>query len=103
VRLARTVIVSDPLVRANVLTALVGPGAPAGILSCATDGETIEVTFESSRSAPELIDALIDIETVFVPARTTPIGDAAVAAAIAARGLDEPALDASCIIESYLT
>jgi hypothetical protein len=100
--LARTVVVPDPFARANLLAALAGPGAPAGITSCTADGATIVVAFEAGRTAPELIDALIETELAFVPARAQPLADPAAAAAIAARGLDEPALDAARIIETYL-
>jgi hypothetical protein len=99
---ARTVVVPDPFVRANVLEALAGPGAPAGVTSCTADGATIEVLFDSARTAPELIDDLIAIETAFVPALAPVPSDAGAAAAVAARGLAEPALDSSRIIETYL-
>jgi len=99
---ARTVVVGDPLARANVLEALAGPGAPTGILTCAADGNAIRLTFDDERSAPELIDALIAIETAYVPTRAALFPDAAAAAAAAARGLAEPALDAARLIETYL-
>jgi hypothetical protein len=100
--LARTVVVPDPFVRANVLEALAGSGAPAGVTSCTADGATIELHFDSARTAPELIDDLIAIEMAFVPALAPMLTDASAAAAVAARGLDEPALDPSRIIETYL-
>jgi hypothetical protein len=100
--LARTVIVPDPFVRANVLEALAGPGAPAGITSCEADGATIELRFDSAQTAPELIDDLIAIELTFVPALAPLPGDPGAAAADAARGLNEPELDRSRIIETYL-
>jgi hypothetical protein len=100
--LARTVTVPDPLARANVSAALAGPGGPAGVLDVAADGDIVTVRFDGERTAPDLIDALIAVETAFVPARVAapPGRDAAVAAA--ARGLAEPELDASRIIETYL-
>jgi hypothetical protein len=99
---ARTVVVPDSFVRANVLEALAGPGAPAGVTSCAVDGETIELRFDADRTSPDLIDDLIAIETTFVPALAPAPSDASAAAAGAARGLAEPALDRSRIIETYL-
>ncbi len=98
----RTATVLDPLARANVLASLSGPGAPAGVIACDTDGPAIRVSFDAQRTAPELIDALIEIATAYVPARAAVPADIARAAAIAATGLDEPALDASRIIETYL-
>jgi hypothetical protein len=100
--LARTVIVPDPFVRANVLEALAGPGAPVGVTACTADEAAIEVCFDAERTPPELIDDLIAIETAFVPALALVPGDPGAAAAAAARGLDEPALDRSRIIETYL-
>jgi hypothetical protein len=103
VRLARTIVVPDPFVRANVLEALAGPGAPAGVTSCTADGAVIALHFDSARTPPELIDDLIAIETAFVPGLAPAAGNASAAAAAAARGLDEPALDPSRIIETYLS
>lgn len=100
--IARTVAVPDPFARANVLEALTGPGSPAGVSTCIAAGESIVVTFDSERTAPELVDALIAIETVFVPQRVRTLGDPPAAAAAAARGLAEPDLDAGRIIETYL-
>jgi hypothetical protein len=100
--LTRTVTVIDPFARANLVAALAGPGAPAGVTSCAQDGALIVVAFEAERTSPELIDALIEIETTFVPGRAPALGDLAAAVRAAARGLDEPALDAARIIETYL-
>jgi hypothetical protein len=100
--IARTVAVPDPFAHANVLEALAGPGAPAGILTCTSEGESVVVTFEAERTAPELIDAIIAVETVLVPARARAVTDPQAAAAVAARGLAEPDLDAGRIIETYL-
>lgn len=100
--LSRTVIVPDPFARANVLEALAGPGAPAGITACAVVGATLEIAFDAERTAAELVDALIEIGTAFVPARAA-FADPTAAVAIAAAGLHEPALDATRIIETYLT
>jgi len=99
---ARTVVVPDSFARANVLEALAGPGAPAGVTSCVAAGETIELRFDAERTPPELIDDLIAIELTFIPALAPLPGDASAAAEGAARGLDEPALDRSRIIETYL-
>ena len=101
--LVRTVTLPDPLARANVLEALAGAGAPSGITSCTVDGATVVIAFDAERTTPELIDALIAIETAFVPARAAAFTDLAAATAIAARGLQEPTLDASRIIETYLS
>jgi hypothetical protein len=100
--LSRTVVVPEPLVRANVVEALSGPGAPAGEVSCSIAGATIVVTFDAGRSAPELIDALIEVASRFVPARSEVPLDRTAAIAGAARGLAEPDLGASRIIETYL-
>jgi hypothetical protein len=99
---SRTVVVPDPFVRANVLEALAGPGAPAGVTSCVADGATLELRFDAERTSPNLIDDLIAIEMAFVPALAPPPDDTSAAAAGAARGLHEPALDRSRIIETYL-
>ncbi len=99
--IVRTVVVTDPLARANVVAALTGPGGPAG-LSCTAGAQTIEVTFDSERTAPALIDALIEVESTFVPRLDAwPAGSAA-AVALAARGLNEPDLDRTRLIETYV-
>jgi hypothetical protein len=99
---SRTVNLADPLARANVIDALRGPGAPAGVTEVAEDGTFVTVRFDDAVSAPELIDDLIAIESVFVPARI--LRDMAVeeAAAIAAAGLGDPELNATRVIETYL-
>jgi hypothetical protein len=99
---SRTVVVSDPLARANVLAALAGPGGPAGVLTCAQDGAALTLTFDDERTAAELIDALVAVETAFVPARAAAFDDVCGAVGMAARGLDEPELDAARLIETYL-
>jgi hypothetical protein len=100
--LARTVTVPDPLTRANVVEALAGAGAPAGVIACTVDGLAVTVTFAPERTPAELIDALIAVETATVAGSARPLRDLAEAAVIAARGLREPALDASRIIETFL-
>lgn len=98
----RTVSLADPLARANVADALRGPGGPVGVIDVAEDGPVVTVRFDDAVTAPDLIDDLVAIESVFVPARSP--RDIAVdeAAAIAAAGLGDPELDASRIIETYL-
>ena len=99
---SRTVDLADPLARANVLDALRGPGAPAGVTDVAESGTALTVRFDDAVSAADLIDDLIAIESLFVPAKFT--SDLAVeeAAAIAAAGLGDPELDATRVIETYL-
>lgn len=99
---SRSVRLADPLARANVVEALGGAGGPVGVLEVREDDGTIEVRFDDAVTAPDLIDDLIAIESVFVPAKTQ--GELAVeeAAAIAAAGLGDPELDAKRAIETYL-
>ena len=99
---ARTVVVTDPLARANAVTTLAGPGAPAGVTACRERGDSIELAFDDRRTGAPLIDALVAVATTFVPARVGAVADVAAATAIAARGLNEPELDTSRIIETYL-
>jgi hypothetical protein len=101
--LRRTVIVPDPLARANVVEALAGAGGPVGVIACtaAADG-AVTVTFETDTTTAQLIDALIEIEISFVPARARPFAPDGDPAAIAARGLADPDLDAARIIENHL-
>jgi hypothetical protein len=98
----RTVSLADPLARANVADALRGPGGPVGVIDVAEDGPTVTVRFDDAVTAPDLIDDLVAIESVFVPARTDRDLAFDEAAAIAAAGLGDPDLDASRIIETYL-
>ena len=100
---SRTVAIADPLARANVVEALSGSGSPAGVLDVRDDGGAVSVRFDDAVTAGELIDDLIAIESVFVPAKTARELDAQEAAALAAAGLGDPELDASRIIETYLT
>jgi hypothetical protein len=97
----RTVVVSDPFARANVVDALSGNGAPVGVRACTVEDQTVTVTFEEPTSA-ELIDDLIAIELTFVAEHGAIPADLATAAAGASRGLSEPALSAARIIETYL-
>ena len=98
----RSVTLTDPLARANVAEALRGPGGPVGVLDVAESGPTLTVRFDDAVTVSELIDDLVAIESVLVPARAE--GDFALdeAAAIAAAGLGDPQLDATRIIETYL-
>lgn len=98
----RTVVDPDPAVRANLVAALTGPGAPAGIASCHERDDLVTVTFDDAVSPAELIDDLITIETHFVPSTETgPLDDEEVAR-LAAVGLADPDLDASRILERHL-
>jgi hypothetical protein len=98
----RTVSLADPLARANVLDALRGPGGPVGVIDVGEDGPTLTVRFDDAVTEPELIDDLVAIESVFVPARSPAELALDEAAAIAAAGLGDPELSASRIIETYL-
>jgi len=100
--LRRTVTIPDPLARANVAEALAGPGAPAGVRSCTADDAGVTIAFDAAVTSPELIDALVAIETAFVAARGAAFAACDDPSAIAARGLNEPELDATRIIENYL-
>ena len=102
VMIERTIVVTDPLARANVMEALAGSGAPAGMLRCVVADSTIELAFDGERTAPELIDAIVAIAQAFVPMRQAAIADLDVAVKLAAAGLNEPDLDRSRILESYL-
>ena len=99
---SRTVRLADPLARANVVEALGGTGAPAGVLEVAERGDAVTVRFDDGVTAAELIDDLLAIESIFVPAKDEgALGDEQ-AAAIAAAGLGDPQLDASRILERRL-
>jgi hypothetical protein len=98
----RTVSLADPLARANVADALRGPGGPVGVIDVAENGPTVTVRFDDAVTSPDLIDDLVAIESVFVPARTDRDLAFDEAAAIAAAGLGDPELDATRIIEMYL-
>lgn len=97
----RTVVEADPAVRANLVAALTGPGAPAGIVACSQRDDLVTVSFEDSVSEAELIDDLITIETHFVPTAGEPLDDVE-AAHLAAVGLGDPELDAGRILERRL-
>ncbi len=97
----RTVVAADPAVRANLLAALAGPGAPVGIVSCFEREDVVTVSFDDDVTSPELIDDLITIESHFVPASGEPVDDEE-AARLASVGLADPELDASRILERHL-
>ncbi len=104
VQVVRTVVAADPAVRANVLAALAGPGAPAGIVACFERDDVVSVSFDDEVTPIELIDDLITIETHFVPGtedEAEPLDDEE-AAHLAAVGLADPELDASRILERHL-
>jgi hypothetical protein len=76
VQVVRTVVAADPAVRANLLSALAGPGAPAGIISCFERNDVVTVGFDDEITRAEVIDDLITIETHFVPtAESDPFDD----------------------------
>jgi hypothetical protein len=102
VHVVRTVFASDPAVRANLLAALAGPGAPAGIVSCFERDDVVTVSFDDDVTRTELIDDLITIETHFVPAAESEPLDDEEAAHLAAVGLADPELDASRVLERHL-
>jgi hypothetical protein len=98
----RTVSLVDPLARANVADALRGPGGPVGVIDVAEDGSVVTVRFDDAVTEAGLIDDLVAIESVFVPARTDRDLAMDEAAAIAAAGLGDPELDVTRIIETYV-
>jgi hypothetical protein len=98
----RTVNLADPLARANVVEALRGPGGPVGVVTVDEDGSAVTVRFDDAVTAPDLIDDLVAIESVFVPDRTERELELDQAAAIAACGLGDPELDATRVIEAHL-
>jgi hypothetical protein len=98
----RTVTLVDSLARANVIEALRGPGGPAGVLDVIENGPSLTVRFDDAITASELIDDLVAIESVFVPARSARDLSIEEAAAIAAVGLGDPELDRTRVVETYL-
>ncbi len=103
----RTIVTPDPAIRANVIDALSGPGAPAGIVACFERDDVVSVRFDDAITPSELIDDLITIESHFVPhrdddARDDDALDDDEIARLAAVGLADPELDASRILERHL-
>jgi hypothetical protein len=92
----------DPLVRANVVDALGGPGGPVGVLDVVEDGSSVVVRFDDAITAAELVDDLLAIESVFVPVQSTRALAIEDAAARAAAGLGDPELAANRILETYI-
>jgi hypothetical protein len=102
VHVIRTVVAPDPAVRANLVSALSGPGAPAGIVSCVERDDLVSVTFDEDVTPAELVDDLITIETHFVPAAGNQPLDDEEAARLASVGLADPELDVARILERHL-
>ena len=100
--MTRTVSLTDPLARANVIDALRGPGGPVGVIDVGEEGSTVTVRFDDAVTESDLIDDLVAIESVFVPARSRADVALEEAAAIAAAGLGDPELNATRILETYL-
>ena len=99
--MVRTIVTADPAIRANVIEALSGAGAPAGVVACFERDDVVSVRFDDAITAAELIDDLITIESHFVPAAADVLGDDELAR-LAAVGLADPDLDASRILERHL-
>jgi hypothetical protein len=96
-------VTADPAVRANVMDALSGPGAPAGVVACFERDDVVSVRFDDEITPVELIDDLITIESHFVPVDDdldAPADDEI--ARLASVGLADPELDASRILERHL-
>jgi hypothetical protein len=102
VHVVRTVFAADPAVRANLVAALAGPGAPAGIVACFERNDVVTVSFDDAVTRTELIDDLITIETHFVATTENEPFDDEEAAHLAAVGLADPELDASRVLERHL-
>ncbi len=85
------------------MSALTGPGAPAGVLSCFERDDCVTIRFDDEITQSELIDDLITIESCFVPApaESVPMDDEE-AAHLASVGLADPELDASRVLERHL-
>ncbi len=101
VLVVRTIVTADPAIRANVVDALSGPGAPAGIVACFERDDVVSIRFDDAISSTELIDDLITIESHFVPHGDDMLDDDEIAR-LAAVGLGDPGIDASSILERHL-
>jgi hypothetical protein len=105
VQVIRTIVIADPAIRANVVEALTGSGAPVGILRCSERDDVISVRFDDEVTSADLIDDLLTIESHFAAG---PAGGGAVEAAdeeiarLASVGLADPDIDASRILERHL-
>jgi len=103
VLVVRTIVTADPAIRANVIDALSGPGAPAGIVACFERDDVVSVRFDDEITPADLIDDLITIESHFVPgAPGDEDDDDEKIARLASVGLADPELDASRILERHL-
>jgi hypothetical protein len=102
VLVVRTIVTADPAIRANVIDALSGPGAPAGIVACIERDDVVSVRFDDEVTPAELIDDLITIESHFVPGAAGDADDDERIARLASVGLADPELDASRILERHL-
>lgn len=98
----KTVALRAADARANVLAALAGRGAPVGVLACEERAETIAISFDPALTSPELIEDVIAVAADLVPARAPVAMTISEAARRAGRGLSEPDLDATRVIETYL-
>jgi hypothetical protein len=101
VLVVRTIVTPDAAVRANVIEALSGSGAPAGVVACFERDDIVSVRFDDEVTPAELIDDLITIESHFVPHGAEPLDDDEIAR-LAAVGLADPDLDAARILERHL-
>ncbi len=98
----RSIVTPDAAVRANLIAALSGPGAPVGVIACFERSDVVTVQFDDAVTAAALIDDLITIETHFVPAADGgPLEDEEIAR-LCAVGLADPQIDASRILERRL-
>jgi hypothetical protein len=102
VLVVRTVVAADSAVRANLVAALAGPGAPVGIVSCFERDDIVTVSFDDEITRTELIDDLITIETHFVATAENEPFDDEEAVRLASVGLADPELDASRVLERHL-
>jgi hypothetical protein len=94
-------VTPDAAIRANVIDALSGPGAPAGVVACFERDDVVSVRFDDEVTPAELIDDLITIESHFVPHAGEERDDDEIAR-LAAVGLADPDIDASRILERHL-
>jgi hypothetical protein len=97
----RTVFIVESPARASVFEALGGPGRPAGMIAVTQDADRVDICFNDAITPAALIEALIDVARTFVPAPALP-AQRAERVRIAARGLGEPDLDESRVLETYL-
>lgn len=97
----RTVFIVDTLARASVFEALGGAGRPAGMIAVTQDGERIDVCFDDAVTPATLVEDLIDVARRFVPL-PGPAAALDERARIASRGLGDPDLGPSRVLEAYL-